>query len=210
MPYLTYNIPSVGAPHSTEDPKTRAALGAIKDLFNGNLDDENLADGAVTSAKIADALAEALGINNGTVDGRGYHAVATAQSTSSTSATDLSTVGPTVTVDVPTNGFVYVYAEATLNPASSGGAAIVALYEATDVASVVAIMSNNTGSSATFATVPGSTAGVIKASAAGGFLQIPATAGTRTYKLQYARFGGSGNVTFSDRKLWVIAGGPMP
>ena len=206
MPDLNINLPQVGVPHSTEDPKTRAALVSIKNLFNGQLDDENLADGSVTANKLADALAESLGINKTGNAGRAYAAVATSQSTSSASPTDLSTVGPSVTVDVPANGFVYVYAEATLNPASSGGAAIVSLYEATDVANIAIL--NKTGASATFATVPGSTMGADKSIAAGGFLQLPATAGSRTYKLQYQRFGGSGNVTFSNRKLWVIAGGP--
>jgi hypothetical protein len=201
-------MPVVGSPHASEDPKIRNALIALRNTINGNLDADNLANGAVTADKLADALAKALGIDNAAVDGRGFSQVATSQSTSSASYVDLGTAGPSVSIDVPADGFVAVYAEATLTP-SSTGAAIVGLQEATDLATPKTILTLGANLSAqTLATDPGTITGVDKSVTPGGLLLIPATAGRRTYKLQYARFAGSGNVTFANRKLWVIGGGP--
>lgn len=208
MPLLTYNSPVVGSPHSTEDPKVRAALVAIKDLFNGNLDADNLANDAVTGPKLADALAEALGLNKTGNAGRDYVAVATSESTSSSSYTDLSTVGPSVTVDVPADGWVTLFVQCTVTP-SSAGIASVGLYEATDYSTPLDVLAAAANSGAqTRVCVPGSTEGVNPSSQGpGGFIQLPATAGSRTYTLKYK--SASGSATFANRKLWVIAGGPM-
>ena len=106
MPAINPTMPVVGSPHSTEDPKIRAALIAIRNAINGNLDMDNWTLGSVEASNLDDDLAAALGINNGSNVGRGYSTVATSQSTTSSSYTDLGTAGPSVTVDVPATGFV--------------------------------------------------------------------------------------------------------
>lgn len=201
----TYTIPTVGAPHSTEDPKVRTALSDLKTLLNGNLDSENLADGAITADKIADALAEQLGILTSTTNGRGYDAVATEESTTSTSYTDLSTAGPSVSIDVPANGFVYVYAEADIK--CDGYSGYVGLYEATDYASAQAIMEVNSATYVERASAPGSSGGTTRSTNLSGFIQVPATQGARTYTMKY-KVDSSGTAYFKNRKLWVIGGGP--
>lgn len=210
MGHVNPIMPVVGQPHASEDPKIRNALIALRNVINGNIDQDNLADGAVTSDKLAGALAKALGVNNTTVDGRGHAAVATSQSTSSSSFTDLATVGPQVSIDVPSDGFVLLYAEVTMTP-SANGSAIVGIHEATDNPTPRLILTQAPGAGTQArATDPGSGGGVVLGAggAPGGFLVLPATAGRRTYKMQYHRSGGTGDVTFADRKLWVIGGGP--
>ena len=201
----TYNLPAVGAPHSTEDPKVRTALSDLKTLLNGNLDSENLADGAVTADKFADALAEQLGILTSTTNGRGYDAVATEETRTSTSYGDLSTAGPSVSIDVPANGFVYIYAEADIK--CSGHSGYIGLYEATDYGTSQQIMEVNSASYVERASVPGSSGGTTRSTNLSGFLQVPATTGARTYTLKYKTDSG-GTAYFKNRKLWVIGGGP--
>lgn len=205
MGHITPSIPVVGQPHSTEDPKVRNALIVIRNAINGNLDGSNVTDGAVTKDKVADALAMALGIKNAAVDGRGYAAVATSQSTTSSSFTDLSTPGPSVEVDVPANGFVMLYAEADVTGPTTG-ASLVGVHEPTDLVTPELILSQPNGSSGTRRSDPGNPSGT---SGIGTFILLPATAGARVYTLKYARFtGGTGNATFANRKLWVVGGGP--
>lgn len=208
MAQISPSIPVVGNPHSTEDPKVRNALVTIRNAINGNLESDNWADGTVDSTKLSNSLAKAVGVDNGSVTGRAYQAVATSQSTSSSSFTDLSTVGPSIVLTVPTNGFVNLYVEATLTPTSTG-AALVGIYEATDYPSCLQVLSLiATLSTTSLASTPGSYIGVDSSAYGGGFITVPATAGTRTYTLKYMRSGGSGSVTFASRKLWGIAGGP--
>lgn len=206
MPDLDYVLPQVRSPHSTEDPKVRTALSNIKDLFNGNLDADNLAAGAVTATKVGDSLSAALGINNGSNAGRDYATVATSQSTTSSAYADLSTAGPSVTVEVPSDGWVDLYVQCSVTGPTTGSS-LVGIYEATDFSSSLTVLLQLAGSSGTLRSAPGSSTG---SSGVGGWITVPATAGERTYTLKYARFAGSGNATFADRKLWAIARGPMP
>ena len=204
MPEINPTIPVVGSPHSTEDPKTRAALITIRNAINGNLDMDNWTPGSIEASSLDDDLAAALGINNGSNVGRGYSTVATSQSTTSSSYTDLGTAGPSVTVDVPATGFVMAYVEVNVTGPTTGSS-LVGIYEATDLPSTQTVLLQLAGSSGVMKSSPGSITGV---STVGGWLMLPATAGARTYTLKYARFSGSGNATFSGRKLWVVAGGP--
>jgi hypothetical protein len=207
MGLINPTMPVVGQDHATEDPKTRNALIAIRNEINGNLDAANVEAGAVIASKLSDALAKVLGVDNGVVDGRGFAEVATSQTYGSTSYGDLATVGPTVSIDVPSNGFVLAYIEASMTPTATG-AALIGLYEATDFATPITLLTRAANAGvATLVTEPGGQ-GVQKSVAVGGFVVIPATAGKRTYTLKYARFGGSGSVTYASRKLWVIGGGP--
>lgn len=212
MGLINPTMPVVGQPHSTEDPKVRNALIAIRNEINGNLDAANLEDGAVTAAKVSNELAKVLGIDNGPTNGRGFAEVATSQTYASGTYGDLATVGPSVTVDVPSNGFVLAYVECALTPgvSPSGGGALVGIREPTDHASTVTVLTRAIDAgTATLVSAAGSGSGVVKSANPGGLVILPASAGTRTYTLKYARYLGSGNVSFANRKLWVIAGGPV-
>lgn len=125
-----------------------------------------------------------------------YAEVLTSQTTASTTATDLATVGPSVTVDVPANWLVAVRAASALG--SSTGTAHVYLVE--DGVSLSQILSFTGAVPAGYATVPGSTTGTAVA-ALGGWLLFSPSAGSHTYKLQYDTTSGTG--TFSGRRLWV-------
>lgn len=204
MAQINPSIPALNEPNATADPKVRNALIAIRNEINGRLDSDNWVAGSIEEDNFSDELAKLLGINNGTVLGRDYAAVATSEGTTSSSYTDLATVGPSVTVTVPTNGFVMAYAEVTMVGPTTG-TSVVGIYEATDHPSSIGVLLQVAGTTSTLKTVPGSATGN---ATVGGFLLIPATAGSRTYTLKYARVSGSsGTPTFSNRKLWVITGG---
>jgi hypothetical protein len=173
---------------------------------NGNIDSTNLADGAVTTAKIADASVTAAKLSGsiGTGDATaGYAAVATEQTTASASFTDLATVGPSVSITVPTNGIVKVFAQVAMK--TSSGTAEVGLYEATDISTAQAILSTTNSSYETRNTTPDSDDGTTTLTR-GGALSFPATAGARTFTLKYKT--SAGTATFQTRKLWVVAFDP--
>lgn len=68
-----------------------------------------VADGAVTTPKLGTALAAQLGVTGaGTVVRRGYTSIATEQTTTSTSFTDLSTPDTVSNVVVPTGGLLRI------------------------------------------------------------------------------------------------------
>src|SRR5437870_2469617 len=60
-----------------------------------------------------------------------YAEVLTEETTTSTSATDLATPGPSLSVDVPPNAMVMIYIEVELK--TSSGTVAISLYEATDM-----------------------------------------------------------------------------
>ena len=48
------DLPTVGSPNSTEQPKVRQSLIDLRDTINGDIDTDNLAAAAVTTVKIED------------------------------------------------------------------------------------------------------------------------------------------------------------
>lgn len=148
-------------------------------------------DGPTQIGALADALDELVG-------DRAFAQVATSESTSGTSFADLATVGPEVSLEVPADSLVAVFAQVTIAPGVQTGT--VGLYEATDIAASAAIMAGSAGTH-TRRTVPGSAVGVESSAGIGGALVFAATAGTRTYRLRYKV--GAGSVSFSARKLWA-------
>jgi hypothetical protein len=134
--------------------------------------------------------------------------VAAAEGTSSSSMTDLTTTGPSVTVTVPDLGggigVVQAFAQATVaNPGTGHGR--VALYE--DATSKSTILDSTAGATATFATLPGSNAGDnigLAGVPLGTFVTFLTTPGAHTYKLRYS-INGSGAATFSARTLIIRA-----
>ena len=179
---------------------------AIVNVVNGNIASTNLADGSVTTAKIADGavtsdkLAGSIGTGDATA---GFDDVATEETTTSTSYTDLSTAGPSVTITVPTNGFVKVFAEVQMK--TSAGTCRVGLYEATDLSTPADILASTATDYETRRTTPSVDTGLTTITRAGS-LDFPATAGSRTYTLKYKT--SSGTASFKARKLWVVAFDP--
>jgi hypothetical protein len=164
---------------------------------------DHIKDNAVTQAKLASAVMALFGNLKAS-----YAAVAAAESTSSTSFTNLATVGPQVTVTVPSNGLVAVYAQ--LESQQVGGYMQYAgLEEPTDLAGTQNMLQNTVTSYTKIQTCPGDIFGADGSNPlVGSFLLFPATAGTRTYTMKYkVQFGGS-NASFRNRKLWVATFGP--
>jgi hypothetical protein len=110
---------------------------------------------------------------------------------------DLATPGPSVTVDVPANGLVAVYATAEMsNPTSN--CQVVLLEDDVLLGTILAF-----GNSANFVPVyprPGDQNGTTARWVAG-VLAFPVSQGAHTYKLQYA--SNSGTCSFRNRRLWV-------
>lgn len=129
-----------------------------------------------------------------------YAEVNTSQSTLSTSAVDLATAGPSVTVTVPANGLVAVYVAAALTAAPGETSKV---YLAEDGSSIGVVLSASPASSTTYYTAPGAAVGTTSRPVAG-WLVFPASAASHTYKLMYSGAAG-GSVTFATRRLWVRA-----
>ena len=136
---------------------------------------------------------------------RGYGQVLTEESTSATSFTDLATVGPSVTVEVPAGALVAVYTKVDVKSSAIGKDAFAGLYEPTDIpdpaAAAVAGWASPTYS--TRRSMPADGDGVTTLSGGLIILDEP-TPGERTYSLKYqAHDLGGGTATFRNRKLWV-------
>ena len=115
--------------------------------------------------------------------------------------------GPSVTVDVPSNGIVNILARATLAP--NGVACVVALAEppATDEDTIAdqQLLYSDTGPPAAVVSRPGGASGVGESPFHAGWISFPASAGSHTYELVYWAAGGGGpeTCTVSNRTLWA-------
>jgi hypothetical protein len=114
--------------------------------------------------------------------------VATSQTTTSTSYTDLATVGPAVTVTTGPSALVGLY-NANLN--SSGTTASLMSYEVTGASAQAPNDNIATG----VATTTGTRAGAV-------FLVTGLTPGSNTFTCRYRVGGGTG--TFVDRRILVV------
>lgn len=110
---------STGVAGQVNDP-----LNTIFDDYNGNIDQNNLADNAIVTSKITNlavttAKINDLAVTTGKINaaavtadklstGAAQASVGTSQTTTSTTYADLSTVGPAVTVTVGANGILLV------------------------------------------------------------------------------------------------------
>jgi hypothetical protein len=180
-------IPTVGQPDSTEEPKIVTALNALVGAVNN-----------VEADQLHAVLAAALGVSQAGTTRRGYAEVLTSQSTTSASYVDLATAGPSVTVNVPTNGLVLVVAQADIT-APAGQADVALTGDALTPSGIL----DHTGTLLTLYTGPfGATSTRQQAQP----YTFPASSGNRTFKLQYTVAVGTG--TFANRKLWVWTLGP--
>lgn len=114
--------------------------------------------------------------------------VATSQNTTSTSYTDLATLGPAVTVTTGPRAWVHIY---NANVHSTGTSSTLMSFEISGSTSVSA----NDNMSVGAATTVGSRAGA-------GFLVTGLTPGSNTFTCKYRVGGGTG--TFVDRRIAVL------
>lgn len=114
--------------------------------------------------------------------------VATSQTTTSTSFTDLTTVGPAVTVTTGTAAIVAVYCANT----NSGSTSSLMSYAVSGSSSIAAADSFSQGGA--FGTAGGRTGAT--------YIHTGLTAGSNTFTAKYRV--GSGTGTFVDRRLAVI------
>jgi len=121
-------------------------------------------------------------------------------STTSTVPVDLG--GPSATVKVPEGGMVAIQAEAMMR-ATGNNSARVYLYEPTMIPTPVMIhRSESTNDFQLRVSTPGVGAGDgVTSRVRGGWIVMPATAGTKTFQLRYSTSGGT--AIFKDRALRV-------
>jgi hypothetical protein len=121
-----------------------------------------------------------------------YDEELTEESTTSTTHTDLATVGPTVTVTVPSDGLLFAYAGVDIRTSNGMSSCQVSLAEDGVVVATTLLFSYSTTN---FATVVSSQ-----------LLVLPRPAGTHAYKLVYRATGGA-TCDYKNRKLWVAVSG---
>lgn len=213
MSQISIVQPVVGQPDTTEDPKIQNAFTLIQNTINA-LDNTNLAP----------SLAQSVAVNQSGQTVKGVAAIATAQSTSSTTYTTLATPDQVTGIVMPTNGFIAVWYQATWQQTVSTAAQAGLFLNGTQVqiafgnlplpvqsggftgttntplssfsGGLQSINSNGyTGDVTT-----GQLVGVVQA---GGPCYIFAAAGTYTVGIEFKVTSGS--VTVSNRRLWVQA-----
>lgn len=97
-------------------PNTPIESSKVNANFSGLADGTEINDSAITTAKINDGAVTADKL----ATGAGADRVDTAQTTTSTSYTDLSTAGPAVTVTIGANGLALVILGALIDNSTSG------------------------------------------------------------------------------------------
>lgn len=143
-----------------------------------------ITDGAVTADKLA------LGLQRAFVEAD--------ESTNSTSFVDLTTTTDSVTVTVPSSGNVLVNIVAQINTANVGGNGAAVGFEASGANTISASFSR----SALYQN--NSTASSVAATVGRAMLLTGLNPGSTTFKMKYARIGGSGANTFRRREISVI------
>lgn len=205
MALISVPVPSDGETIDASDLAN--PINLIVSEINGNLDSNNLAANAVTEAKIATGAVTAgkiaadaitsIKIANASVTadklGMSFQeaSVATAQTTSSITAADLSTVGPSVTVTVGANGRVLLIGAVSFSSNATSALGSIS-YSMSGANSGSASLGSNRNPTATQST-----------SVLGAVIVTGLTAGSTTFKLQYST--NSGTATFSLRNLQAIA-----
>lgn len=175
----------------TTPPTATANSPLTSAMWNAGVRD-NLNETAPAKATTAGRLIVTTGANAVTERQVSQANIATSQTTSSTSFTDLTTVGPSVTVTTGTSALVWFAAQMQNSGTNAVTQCAVAVSGATTV-------SPDTGADLY---IDGLGAGqAIRASTVHLFTGL--TAGSNTFKLQYRV--GSGTGTFYDRSIGVLA-----
>lgn len=171
-----------------KDNDIRQAIEPLYLAWYANEAEINAAlDASVAAVEAATATLEAATATLEEATGyKDEDGVATEEATASGSFVDLSTAGPTVTVEVDDPSDLVLVA-ASVELKTTAGAAQYGVYEATDYPSTELLVSS---------TAAGFT--VVRSSVT----PLPSSTGTRTFSLKYAVTGG-GTATFKNRKLWA-------
>lgn len=144
-----------------------------------------------------EALAAGTGLDDAVITpdklatGASVASVATSQSTGSSSATDLATVGPSITATIGDNGLALLIVQSTWTPAG-GDTEAGQLHVVVSGASTVAA----------FIIVSGRPVATVGEYLNGSYLLTGLTAGSNTFKMQYSVSGSTG--AFAARRLSVI------
>ena len=170
---------------------------------------------SIVTADIASVAAQATSFLPPAVAGAGRGGavnIAGAQSTASATFTTLTTPDQVTGVVLPANGLIAVAYDAIWSSTTGTGQAQIYL-GGTPVSLPNAIMGGSAstnyrlyvnGASGLTGTAVGGYTGLGSGTPTGGFIWIPATAGTYTVSVQFEATGG-GTITASSRHLWVQA-----
>jgi hypothetical protein len=167
---------------------------ATADLKDGDVRNVDLKPNAIGSTRIIDG-----GIAPRDLDLLGKSTVAAEESTESDSPTDLATVGPSVTVNVPSSGMIAVRAQVQLK-AEGGGLA--AVYLNCGFGAFAGLVRTTSPTYVTRNTLPGNVDGT---DGNAGWVLLDLDPGSHTCRLVYTHEGVSGTAFFMGRKLWVMA-----
>lgn len=154
---------------------------------------DNLNETAPAKAAVEGRLLVTSGANSIVERDPRENGVAASESTTSDAYTDLTTVGPAITVTTGTRAIVVVTSFIRSDTADQGGAMS---YEVSGASSIAASDGNSLQLRS-----PGLTAGAQKASRLN--LQASLTAGSNTFTAKYKRVG-TGTATFSGRTFTII------
>lgn len=155
----------------------------------GFKDGTNIDDDAILNRHLANQIVAPANLN---LAGQ-YAEVATAQTTTSSSFTNLATVGPSITVNVGPNGLLLIGCSASVSndTANNGGAMALDITGANTIAADQGLtgfglaLPNPTDNSRTN-------------------LLTGLNAGSTTLVAKYRRYGGSGTASFTNRKVWAL------
>lgn len=195
------NVPDIQNLDAATPALWNSRYGTIVDVINGNLSSDNLADSAVTTAKLgalsvtAGKMAAAAITPDKLATGVDTDVVATAEDTASTSYTALATAGPAVTVTIGLNGLalVILYSYIANSTDTASGSMGFTVSGATTVAENDAFALIRRASDANIA-------GLGAASAV--FLVEGLTPGSNTFTARYKVNAGTGR--FTQRKITVL------
>lgn len=230
MPTINPTLPTVGEPRSTEDVDVLNALTALVNLVNGNLDDDNIADGSATEAVLSSTVAELLGITRSGTVRRGKAVIAAEETRTNAAFGLLATPDRVQGVVLPTDGLLLIGYRALWKASASASTNQAAIFlngvqlRASDAAgaeSVQAVSVSGTRSgfyralsTAPFGLATGlfdgaasdvafvTTGRALVASGDGGLAIVEAAAGTYDVSVQF-KTNGTNTVTVKERKLWV-------
>jgi hypothetical protein len=177
---------------------------ASADLKDGDVRNVDLKPEAVGTTRLKNEDVRSGDVKDGDLAPQdlnllGKDEIATEETTASSVLGDLATVGPSVTVDVPSSGMVAVRGEVELKADPSTTAAV-------GLNCGSATNGNFLSTTSTSFVIRDATPGSATGSPFNpGWVLTDVAPGQRTCKLVYARSGAAGTATFKNRKLWVMA-----
>jgi hypothetical protein len=181
---------------------------ASADLKDGDVRNVDLKPEAVGTTRLKNEDVRSGDIKDGDLapqdlDLLGKDVITTEEGLAPSGPTDLPTVGPSVTVNVPSSGMVALRAEVEMKSDSGAGTAAVHLTCGSGAFQVL----GNTGTTYKVkGTVPGSTTGAdvgVPSIGLSGWVLLDVAPGVATCRLVYS--GSTGTAAFKNRKLWVMA-----